>query len=173
MHKLLIKQLPMALFLGTALTAMAQESIVRHRNPAHLTEPWAREFAEAIELPATARSVVLSGVGPLVSNRSAPADTAAAYGDTATQAQSVFTQIRKALEARGYSMADVTSMQALFVGDPSKGGQPDFKGFSEVYNQHFGTATQPNVPTRTRAQVVRLVPPGWLVEVTVTASKAR
>lgn len=151
--------------------ANAAEQIVRHRNPAHMTEPWAREFAEVIEIPANAQQLVLSGVRPTVANASAPPDTAASYGDTATQTRNVLGQIERILKDRGYSMGDIVSMQALIVADPAT-GKPDFTGFSSVYNQHFGTDKQPNVPVRKRAEVLRLVPPGWLVEVTVTASRA-
>ncbi|MDQ0143220.1 RidA family protein [Cupriavidus necator] len=150
--------------------ANAADQIVRYRNPAHMTEPWAREFAEVIEIPANAQQLVLSGVGPTVANASAPPDTAASYGDTATQTGNVLGQIERILKDRGYSMGDIVSMQALIVADPAT-GKPDFTGFSNVYNQYFGTDKQPNVPVRTRAEVLRLVPPGWLVEVTVTASR--
>lgn len=153
------------------MTSPAEAQIARHKNSAHLTQSWAREFAESIEVPSTARSIVLSGVGPLVANKSAPIDSVAAYGDTETQTKSVLSQIEEILTSKGYAMADVVSMQALIVGDPQKNGEADFKAFSDVYNTYFGTATQPNVPARTRAQVIRLVPPGWLVEVTVVASK--
>lgn len=163
----------LATFVAPALcstSANAAEQIVRHRNPAHMTEPWAREFAEVIEIPASAEQLVLSGVGPTVGNAAAPPDTAASYGDTATQTRNVLGQIERILKDRGYQMGDIVSMQALIVADPAT-GKPDFTGFSGVYNQYFGTDKQPNVPVRTRAEVLRLVPPGWLVEITVTASR--
>lgn len=154
-------------------TAYADEDIIRHRNPAHLTESWAREFAESIELPASSKTIVLSGVGPTISNKEVSPNSVEAYGDTETQTRNVLEQIRSILAARGYTMSDIISMQALFVGDPNLDNQPDFEHFSKVYNEYFGTDEQPNVPARTRAQVLRLVPPGWLVEITVTAAKAK
>lgn len=154
------------------MTTPDQARIVRHLNPASRTQPWAREFAESIEIPATAMTIVLSGVGPEVADAGAPEGTVASYGSTATQTRSVLRQIERTLAGRGYGMADIVSMQALLVGDPDNGGEADFKAFSEVYDTFFGCAHQPNVPARTRAQVIRLVPPGWLVEVTVTASRA-
>lgn len=154
-------------------TSYADEEIIRHRNPAHLTESWAREFAESIELPATAKIITLSGVGPTITNKNVSPDSVEAYGDTETQTRNVLEQIRSILSAHGYTMGDIISMQALFVGDPSLDNKPGFKNFSKVYNEYFGTAEQPNVPARTRAQVIRLVPPGWLVEITVTAAKSK
>lgn len=155
----------------TTETSPDRHRIVRHRNPAHMREGWAREFAEAIEIPAGAATIVLSGVGPAVADVDAEPGTVAAYGDTATQTRSVLQQIEAILRRRSYAVGDIVSMQALIVGDPARGGKPDFDGFSIVYNEYFGTARQPNVPARTRAQVERLVPPGWLVEITVTAAK--
>lgn len=155
----------------TTMPSQANDQIIRHMNPAHMTQPWAREFAEAIEIPANSQQLLLSGVGPLVADKNAPADTVASYGNTETQTLSVIRQIKEILERRGYTLADIVSMQALIVGDPDKGGEADFQGFSAVYNRYFGTKEQANVPVRTRAQVNRLVPPGWLVEVTITAVK--
>lgn len=148
------------------------DPVIRHLNPAHGAEPWAREFAEAIEIPGGARQLVLSGVGPVVIDASVEPGSVAAYGDTVTQTRCVIEQIAAVLQRHGYALGDVISMQALLVGDPALGGAADFEGFSAVYNGYFGTAEQPRVPTRTRAQVIRLVPPGWLVEITAIAVKA-
>jgi len=156
-----------------SMTANAGNNITRYKNPAHMTEAWAREFSESIEIPAGVDQLLLSGVGPMIADAAAPADTVQSYGDTEVQTRSVLLQIKSTLEKRGYAMGDIVSMQALIVGDPRKGGEADFAGFSKVYNQFFGTKEQPNVPVRTRAQVVRLVPPGWLVEITVTVAKRR
>jgi enamine deaminase RidA (YjgF/YER057c/UK114 family) len=155
----------------TTLNTQATDQIIRHRNPVSETEPWAREFAEVIEISSGVEQVVLSGVGPQIADPEAQPDTFSAYGNTAVQTLSVLRQIERILNARGYSMGDIVLMQALLVAAPSGDGSADFAGFSEVYNQFFGTGEQPNVPARTRAQVVRLVPPGWLVEITVTACR--
>ena len=154
------------------MTTQANNPLIRHLHPASVSEPWAREFAEAIEVPLNARQLVLSGVGPQVVNDAAPAGSVQAYGDTAVQTLSVIRQIEATLTRHGYELGDIVSMQALLVADPAADGVADFEGFSAIYNQYFGTPAQPNVPTRTRAQVIRLVPPGWLVEMTVTAIKA-
>ncbi|WP_341520504.1 RidA family protein [Pseudomonas sp. G.S.17] len=154
------------------MTTQSSNPLIRHLHPASVSEPWAREFAEAIEVPVNARQLVLSGVGPQVVDDAAPAGSVQAYGDTAVQTLSVIRQIEATLTRHGYGLGDIVSMQALLVADPAADGVADFEGFSAIYNQYFGTPAQPNVPTRTRAQVIRLVPPGWLVEMTVTAIKA-
>ncbi|NHV25194.1 translation initiation inhibitor [Burkholderia sp. D-99] len=136
-----------------------------------MKESWAREFSEAIEVPAGAKTITLSGVGALPCNREAGPLTVEYFGDMQTQTRSVLDQIRQILEAKGYALGDIVTVQALFVADPANDDMPNFDAFSTVYRDHFGSAAQPNLPTRTRAQVVRLVEPGWLVEVTVTAAK--
>lgn len=147
------------------------DTIVRHRTPAHLEASWAREFSEAIEVPAGAKTITLSGVGALPSNLDAEPHTVSYFGDLQTQTKSVLDQIQQILEGKGYALGDVIAVQALFVADPAKNGAPDYGSFSSVYADYFGSAAQPLLPTRTRAQVVGLVEPGWLVEVTVTAAK--
>lgn len=149
------------------------DTIVRYPTPVHLEKLWAREFSEAIELPATAKTLVLSGVGALPSNLDAEPHTVDYFGDIRTQTKSVLDQIQRILEDKGYALEDVIAVQALFVADPANHGAPDYDSFSRVYADYFGSAAQPELPTRTRAQVVGLVEPGWLVEVTVTAAKVR
>ncbi|MBR8272853.1 translation initiation inhibitor [Burkholderia cenocepacia] len=139
--------------------------------PAHLEASWAREFSEAIEVPANAKTITLSGVGALPTNLDADPHTVSYFGDLKTQTKSVLDQIQRILEGKGYTLGDVITVQALFVAEPEKNGVPDYGSFSNVYAEYFGSAAQPHLPTRTRAQVVGLVEPGWLVEVTVTASK--
>lgn len=148
-------------------------TILRHGTPASLTESWAREFSESIEIPPNAATIVLSGVGALPLNPGAPSDTIEHFGDTRAQTRSIFDQISKILLSRGFSMADIVVMQGLFVADPKNGNRPDYKAFSDVYWEYFGSTQQPHLPTRTRSQIVGLVEPGWLVEVTVTAAKMK
>lgn len=147
--------------------------IVRYQTPNSLTKEWARQFSEAIEIPAGARYLVLSGVGALPSNLDADPKSFAHFGDMRTQTRSILDQIAKTLDTKGYTLDDVVVMQAIFVGDPANSGRPDYEGFSSVYLDYFGPKTDNGLPTRTRSQVVGLVEPGWLVEVTVTAAKVR
>ena len=107
-----------------------------------------------------------------------PADTAigapAAYGDTKTQAFSVFTKIRTLLKAQGLDMKDVVKMTVFLAGDPEKGGKLDFAGLCrQSYTQFFGTAEQPNKPARSAMQVAALVTPWALVEIEVIAVRGR
>jgi enamine deaminase RidA (YjgF/YER057c/UK114 family) len=106
-----------------------------------------------------------------------PADAAtgapASYGDTKTQAFSVFTKIRTLLKAQGLDMKDVVKMTVFLAGDPQNGGKLDFAGLQASYTQFFGTAEQPNKPARSAMQVAALVAPWALVEIEVIAVRGK
>jgi len=106
-----------------------------------------------------------------------PADTAkgtpAVYGDTKTQAMSVFKKIQSLLKDQGLDMKDVVKMTVFLAGDPAQGGKLDFAGMQAAYTQFFGTPEQPNKPARSAMQVAALVAPGTLLEVEVIAVKSK
>jgi enamine deaminase RidA (YjgF/YER057c/UK114 family) len=147
----------------TAGNAFAAE-VVRHKIP-NSNFPIAR----AVEVPADKTMVYLSGTVPSVIDEKADKATVAAYGDTKAQTESVLKSIDKTLNELGLKMGDVIKMTVFLVGDPGKGGKMDFAGFMEGYTQFFGTAAQPNLPTRSVVEVAGLASPGFLVEIEVTA----
>jgi enamine deaminase RidA (YjgF/YER057c/UK114 family) len=150
---------------GLALNgnAIAQE-VIRHRTPGSNFP-----IAAAVEVPAGKTIVFVSGMVPRVSNDQAPRNSIASFGDTKTQTVSVLQAIGESLARLNLSMKDVVKMQALLVADPAKDNRMDFAGFMEGYTQFFGTAEQPNLPSRSVMAVAGLVNPGWLVEIEVTA----
>jgi len=105
-----------------------------------------------------------------------PADTAkgtpAEYGDTKTQAASVFAKIQAALQAQGLDMKDVVKM-TVFLGPDPKTGKLDFAGMQSEYVIYFGTKDQPNKPARSAFQVAALAAPWALLEVEVIAVKGK
>jgi enamine deaminase RidA (YjgF/YER057c/UK114 family) len=138
--------------------------VVRHKFPDS-------DFpiAMAVEVPAGKKLVFLSGAGPAVADRTAAADSVAAFGDTFTQTVSTLQAIEANLKRLKLGMKDVVKMQVFIVGDPAKGGAIDFAGFMAGYGKHFGSAEQPNLPARSTVKVAGLVNPGWLIEIEVTA----
>jgi enamine deaminase RidA (YjgF/YER057c/UK114 family) len=112
----------------------------------------------------------LSGQVPVAVDASKPADSIDAYGDTKTQATSVFKKIEALLTDQGLHLQDLVKLTVYLVGDPKKGNKLDFKGFSEAYAQFFGTTEQPNIVARTTVQVAALANPGFLVEIEATAA---
>lgn len=113
----------------------------------------------------------LSGQVPLAADKTKPPESIEAYGDTKTQAISVFTKIKGLLADQGLGLGDVVKLTVYLVGDPKNGGKLDFKGFSDAYAQFFGTTAQPNIVARTTVQVAALANPGFLIEVEATAAK--
>jgi enamine deaminase RidA (YjgF/YER057c/UK114 family) len=124
-----------------------------------------------VVVPAGATLFYLSGQVPLAADKTKPTESIEAYGDTKTQAISVFTKIKGLLADQGLGLGDVVKLTVYLVGDPKNGGKLDFKGFSEAYGQFFGTSAQPNIVARTTVQVAALANPGFLIEVEATAAK--
>jgi len=125
---------------------------------------------QAVVVPAGYKTIYLSGMGPDVADKSKPAQTIEAYGNTETQTVSTLKKIEAALKNLNLSMSDVIKMQVFLVGDPQLQGKLDFKGLMAGYTQFFGTTEQPNLPTRSALQVAALANPGWLVEIEVVAA---
>lgn len=106
-----------------------------------------------------------------------PADRAAGtpadYGDTKTQATSVFEKIQTILKEQGLGMGDVVKMTVFMVGDPKNENRMDFAGLQASYTQYFGTKDQPNKPARSAVQVAGLANAGPALEIEVIAVKAK
>ena len=110
-------------------------------------------------------------------NPTTPADTAkgtaAVYGDTRAQTDSVLRKIETILKDQGLALGDVVKMTVFLAGDPAKGNTMDFAGMMASYTQFFGTPAQPNKPARSTVQVAALVAPGALVEIEVVAVRSK
>jgi enamine deaminase RidA (YjgF/YER057c/UK114 family) len=154
-----------ALLLLLAPTLAPASDVVRHKLPNNSTFP----IAAAVEVPAGATTVYLSGMVPPVADAAAPANTVAAYGNTQAQTVSVLKAIEEQLKSIGLTMGDVVKMQVFLVGDPAMEGRMDFGGFMKGYSGFFGTESQPKLPVRSTMQVAALANPGFLVEIEVTA----
>jgi enamine deaminase RidA (YjgF/YER057c/UK114 family) len=96
-----------------------------------------------------------------------PADAAKGitsdYGDTKTQAASVFAKIQAALK-KGLDMKDVVKMTVVMGADP-KTGKLDFAGMQSEYVKFFGTQEQLNKPARSAIQIAALAAPWALLEI--------
>jgi enamine deaminase RidA (YjgF/YER057c/UK114 family) len=129
-------------------------------------------LATSVSVPPGAELVYVSGSVPDAVNEAAPAGTTERYGDTETQTRSVLNKLDAALAQRGLSLADVVMMRVFLVAPPGQ-QRMDFAGMMRAYRERFATAAQPNKPARSTMQVAGLVDPGWLVEIEVTAARAR
>ncbi len=158
----LIKSGSLALLAILTLTAVAQTPVKRVLGPPQ------QKFATAVWAGDT-----LYVAGQMASPIPDAGQQATVYGDTRTQATSALKNIETILKGQGLSMSDVVQMQVFLVGDPAKGGKMDFVGMNEAYSMYFGTADQPNKPTRVALQVAGLAAPWGLVEIQVVAVRSK
>jgi enamine deaminase RidA (YjgF/YER057c/UK114 family) len=154
------------LLLASTSTVLA-DGITRYPLGGGSTFPIAR----AVEVPAGQTLVFHSGMTPAPADANAEKNSAAYWGDTKAQTNSVFARTKESLDQLGLGFGDVVGMTVFLVGDPAKGGRMDFDGFMEAYKQHFGTKEQPNLPSRSTVQVAGLVAPGMLVEIEVMLAR--
>ena len=94
----------------------------------------------------------------------------ATTGDTGAQTTEVLTKLGAVLKAQGFGYADVVNAKVYLVADP-KLGKMDFMGMNTAFKTFFGTASEPNKPSRVTVQVAGLAAPGSLVEIELTAAK--
>lgn len=155
----------LAALAGFASPALAGNAILRIPN----ANPQAPILSGVI-VPAGTTLVYLSGQVPAAIDKTLPADSIGAYGDTKTQAISVFEKTKALLAAQKLGLGDVIKLTVFLVGDPKLDGKLDFKGFNEAYSLYFGTPEQPNKVARSVVQVSALANPVFLVEVEAIAA---
>ena len=157
-----LRILPAAMLASALMTSAAGAAdLVRHATGKF-------PIATSVEVPPGYGTIYVSGMGADVADKTAPPMTLAAYGDTETQTRSALTKIQATLAGLHLTFADVVQMHVYLAADP-KLGRMDFAGMMKSYTQFFGTAAQPNLPTRAAFQVAALANPGWLVEIEVVA----
>lgn len=103
-----MKKLFLAAGLISALSGVAHAEVIRHTTPGS-------DFPilRAVEIPADATLVYLSGVVPGVTNTDAEEGSPDAYGNTEEQTVSVLRRIQNNLEDIGLTMA--TSSKCRFI----------------------------------------------------------
>ena len=129
-------------------------------------------IAAAVTIPAGYATVYLSGTTAPVIDKTAPAGSVQAYGDTQTQASGALARLQATLQGLGLGFGDVVAAHVFLVGDPGKGGEIDFAGLNAAWSKVFGSPDQPNKPARSTVKVAGLVGPGALVEIELIAAKA-
>ena len=148
----------LALALAAATPAHAQVS----RTKSNPESP----IASTATVPAGTTLYFISGTTPSPPDPAKPDD----LGDTRAQTLSVLTKIKTQLEALGLGMGDVVKMTVFLVA-PEPGGRMDSAAMNEVFRTFFGTADQPNSPTRSTIQVAALGRPTMYVEIEAIAAK--
>ena len=131
--------------------------------------PASSPISSTVAVPAGRAWFLTSGTVPPVADESAPAGSAARFGDTKTQGIGALRQIEARLKEAGLSMKDVVYLRVYLTADKSKEGKFDYPGWFEAYAQFFGTADCPVKPARSTVGVASLVNPDWLIEIEAVA----
>jgi enamine deaminase RidA (YjgF/YER057c/UK114 family) len=155
--------LAVALVAGAALSMQAQTAVkhIQDEKAAIAKGVWAGD------------TYYLSGqLASPITPADAAKGTQAEYGDTKTQAASVFAKIQAALKEQGLDMNDVVKM-TVFLGPDPKTGKMDFAGMQSEYVKFFGTKEQPNKPARSAFQVAALAAPWAALEIEVIAVRSK
>jgi len=129
-------------------------------------------------MPAAAQRIVppgqtvyfFSGTTADPLNPNIPAGSPGRMGDTVQQADNILGKLQAMLAKNNLGFGDVIKATVFLVADPAKGNQIDFAGLNSEWAKRFGTADQPNRPSRSAIQV-NLPTPGALVEIELVAAK--
>lgn len=174
---------PFVVFALAATMALASSANATPRKPVmHVPAPVAPAtvqrtyegtfpIASTVTVPPGYATIYVSGMVSGVNHPEAEKGSAASFGNTEEQTESVIQKIDAALKAQGAGLGDIVSMRVYLAGDPANGGKMDFAGMMKAYSRHFGTNDQPNKPVRAAFQVAGLAAPGYLVEIEVVAAK--
>lgn len=158
----------LTLFTCQTLCGGAVAQVTRHKLPNDNPFPISR----AVEVTPDTTLIFHSGVVPRPQNPEADRNSRAYYGDTETQALSVFKRFDESFDDLGVDFGDVIKMTVFLVGDPENNDRMDFAGFMRAYTQYFGTSEQPNKPARSVVEVSGLAGgPAMLVEIEVVIAK--
>jgi enamine deaminase RidA (YjgF/YER057c/UK114 family) len=120
-------------------------------------------IASLVMVPAGSDIAFVSGATPGAQGQPRPVGTEA-------QTLDVLTKIDRLLKAQGMTMGDVVMMRVFLGVDPDKGGHADRAGMNAAFRKFFGTAEQPNKPSRTTIAVTDMNP-GMFVEIDAMAAK--
>lgn len=140
-----------------ALTGAAHAQVKRTGAPT-------ATISSVVTVPAGYETVYLAGA-----TAGMPGQPVTEAMDTKAQTTIILNKIKDLLAAEKLGMGDIVMMRVELVGVPTNGGRMDAAGMNEAFRQFFGTADQPNKPSRTTVQVAALGSPATLVEITAQA----
>jgi enamine deaminase RidA (YjgF/YER057c/UK114 family) len=123
--------------------------------PGPVTRTGTGIISSVVAVPVGYETFYLAGMtGTLSAPEGSPPGTPAPdSGDTEAQALRTLEKIKAALAEQQLTLGDIVMMHAYLAADPTT-GHGDFKGWTAAYTKYFGTAEQPNKPSRTSVTVV-------------------
>jgi len=123
-------------------------------NPGHIAPPYKNRYSHAIEVPAGARMLFISGTVGVKPDGSVPPEFPA-------QVETVMQNLTEILKASGMDWSDVVKFQGFLT------GPADLTTFAEVRQKYFAAQK----PAMTVVWVSGLADPRWMVEVDLVAAK--
>ena len=152
----------------TLIGSSAFADVTRHALPNNSSFPISR----AVEVTPDTTLIFHSGQVPGAADENAERGSRKYFGDTETQAMSVFGRFEASFEELGVDFGDVIKMTVFLVGDPAMDGKMDFAGFMRAYTKFFGTDDQPNKPARSAIQIAGLAGgPNMLIEIEMVIAR--
>ncbi len=160
-----MKKLAFLAVAGAAMIASSAfaDNINRHPFPGDLP------IAQAVEVPASATLIYISGTPPKPLSEEGETKK---YGDTEQQTISVFEVIEKTLRDMSLEMSDLVVLHVFLV-TPEGSDAMDFEGFMKGYSTFFGPGAEPSLPARSVVEVAGLAKPEWLVEIEAIAARPK
>ncbi|KKW91461.1 endonuclease [Sphingobium chungbukense] len=156
---------------GIAMAALTSFPLAAHAATVeHKQAPGAMIASAAVVPPGSSIYFLSGATGAPIDPKDV--ESPGAFGDTEAQAMSIFTKMKAQLAEMGLGMGDVVKLTVFLVGDPVLGGKMDRDGMTRAYKKFFGTAEQPNLPTRSAFQIAGLARPQQLIEIEAIAAKA-
>jgi enamine deaminase RidA (YjgF/YER057c/UK114 family) len=143
----------------TSVTAWTSEAVTR--VPFNFATPTG--ISTSVSVPATMKLHFISGQLPTIADPKNP-------GDTYTQTKSVIGKLVAQLAALGLKPSDAVKGTVFLVGDPNKGGEQDFAGFSRAWTETWNGGPGGDFPARSAVKIAGLNLPGALVEIELIAA---
>jgi enamine deaminase RidA (YjgF/YER057c/UK114 family) len=158
----------MKLLSAALVAALALPALASTAHAAEITRVYGSPMspiASLVKVPAGADTVYVSGATPGGQGQPRPVGTEA-------QTMDVLGKIDKLLKDQGMTMGDVVMMRVFLGVDPDKGGKADRAGMNKAFATFFGTADQPNKPSRTTIAITDNAPGAVAAKVPAPVKKA-
>lgn len=120
-------------------------------------------ISTSVSVPASMKLHFISGQLPTITDPKNP-------GDTYTQTKSVINKLVAQLAVLGLKPSDAVKGTVFLVGDPNKGGEQDFAGFSKAWTETWTGGPGGDFPARSAVKIAGLNLPGALVEIELIAA---
>lgn len=120
-------------------------------------------ISTTVSVPATMKLHFISGQLPTIADPKNP-------GDTYAQTKSVIAKLVAQLAALGLKPSDAVKATVFLVGDPAKGGEQDFAGFSKAWTETWTGGPGGAFPARSAVKISGLNLPGALLEIEMIAA---